>query len=128
MDLIKGIDRIALVIAILSLPIGYIFGTFIFSDVFVTKNPAYDAWILEREKGSPEPKKLSDGRVVLSFDLRPYNPPPMYLPQSKSQITVTFLAAFALSLLCFLSVLYGIRYGTRGTKWFTLWIIDGFKD
>lgn len=109
-NIIKGIDRIALVLAIVALLVGFFIGLDEYDDSFLTHNPEYTTY---------EINKNSDPFSVV---------PPFFLPRTPKQTVAYFSASAALGAFMFLAVLFGVRWGSRGTKWLLLWIAEGFKD
>ena len=170
MNIIKGIDRIALALAVVTLVGTFILGV---TDLIDEKkpNPEYTKW-----------KKEYSGRVDYLYERNPtIKPKPRasflekrypdanrlpilggfgsLIPDKKEQERLAVLQAVmeedtilqnikkreppkfndppivwvlglsaAVALISSLIVLFGIRGLTRGTKIFSFWIIDGFKD
>ena len=140
MNITKGIDRIALVIAIITIIPGFILGRYITYEEFKTITPEYKKWekkyndrgryLYQKNKktrmfysGSLELLRDYPDDIVLKNIWLKRPPKYQYLPQWK-RITGSIVAA----LISFIVVLFGIRGLTRGIKWFSLWIVEGFKD
>ncbi len=151
MNIVKGIDRIALVLAILAAVTGFILGLGETKDRFKTKNPDYKTWenkydarigYLEEEAAKKlGQKKARESGIVVSpemldtmWELKKDDPilrdivgsRPIeywYPPLYKGIIGGLITAS-----LFFLVMLFGICGMTRGIKRFSLWIIRGFRD
>lgn len=151
MNIIKGIDRIALVMAMITTIAVFVLAVLeLKSDR--TLNPEYRTWekecddrIKELEQKNPSIKlknrdtddyffdpdapKFRKRRKVLENDdilqnLRSRKPTQYkYLPA-----WMPYVYGSVVAFISFMIVLLGIRGATRGIKWFSLWIIDGFKD
>ena len=157
MNIIKGIDRIALVLAIIVM---VVVSVLVVGELQKGKTtPEYRTWekeyndrikYLEKKNPSiklkpndllffgPIPDDLADLKLtpklrkreeVLKDDTILQNilsrrpDQYKYLPAWKPYV-YGIVAAF----ISFMIVLLGIRGATRGIKWFSLWIIEGFKD
>ena len=115
MNIIKGIDRIALVLAIAAVIPGILFGIALSYDTFKTISPENEA------KYQEEYQKWSQSEGIgkrMNIPMRQYTAPPVW--QYLVGATIGGFISFAF-------VLYFIRGLTRGIRWLALWIIDGFK-
>jgi len=143
MNIVKGIDRIALVLAILAAVTGFILGLGETMDRFKTKNPDYKTWkekydaridYLEEEAAkklgekearafiaeklrTQEEFKKDDPilRDIISSKPAEYWYPPLYK---------RIIGGLIIASLSFLIVLFTICGITRGVKW----IVGGFID
>lgn len=146
MNIVKGIDRVALALAILAAVAGFILGLGETMDTFKTKTPDYKTWeekydarkdYLKEEAAKKLGQKKPRGSVIgpemaqTILDLEENDPilrdiissrPPEY-PLYKDIIGGLITAS-----LFFLVVLFSICGMTRGIKRFSLWIIRGFRD
>ena len=118
MNLTKGIDRIAVLIAILLLLPGYLEGFKYFRYKAKTLHPDYVQY-LERGFHPTDPTLavLTDGNSYVAFR-NIYQYPPSW----KSHV-----AGFVSAPLTFFLVLFGIRFSVRLTRRLTSWLIGGFK-
>jgi hypothetical protein len=147
MNIVKGIDRIALVLAILAAVIGFILGLGETKGRFKTKNPDYKTWKekydaridhLEKEAakklGQKKAREFLVEKYLMQEEFKEEDPilrnivssrpseywyPPLYKSIIGGLITAS---------LFFLFVLFSICGMTRGIKRFSLWIIRGFRD
>jgi hypothetical protein len=147
MNIVKGIDRIALVLAILAAVIGFILGLGETKGRFKTKNPDYKTWkekydaridYLEKEAakrlGQKKAREFLVEKYLMQEEFKEEDPilrniissrptkywyPPLYKSIIGGLITAS---------LFFLVVLFSICGMTRGIKRFFLWIIRGFSD
>jgi len=152
MNIIKGLDRIALVAAI-------IVAIFVFVLVILelkstrTLNPEYSRWkkkyddrIKELEQKNPS-IKLKNNIAGADYILNPDKPkfrkrqkvlendamlqnlqsrrPAYYIYEP---VWSCYVGGIVSALISFMAVLFGIRGATRGIKRISLWIIEGFKD
>jgi hypothetical protein len=146
MNIVKGIDRIALVLAILAAVIGFIFGLGETKDRFKTKNRDYKTWkekydaridYLEEAAKKLGEKKAREFLVERSLipevfekddpvlrDIGSSRPSEYWYPPLYKGIIGGLITAS----LFFLVVLFSICGMTRGMKRFSLWIIRGFRD
>ena len=132
MEIIKGLDRIALVLAIIAMVFGGGAGYSNHQEIKKTETPKYQAWAKKYDinPGSPHYGEVYDpyrAAEPLERGAEPWERPPS--PRYKHP---PFLASVLFGLLyasiSFVVVLFGFRGMTRGIKWFSLWIIDGFKN
>ena len=147
MNIVKGIYRIALVLAILAAVTGFIFGLAETMERFKTKNPDYKTWEekydarrdyleeeAEKKLRQKKAKTFLAEKLQIQMEYEKYDPilqdilsskPSEYLypPLYKSIIGGLITAS-----LFFLVVLFGICGMTRGIRRFSLWIIRGFRD
>ena len=150
MNIVKGIDRIALVLAILAAVTGFIVGLGETMDRFKTKTPDYKTWkekydaridYLEEEAA----KKLGQKKARESGIVSPEMVDTMWELQKDDPILRDIISSrpteywypplykgiiggLITASLFFLVVLFGICGMTRGIKRFSLWIIRGFRD
>lgn len=111
MNIIKGLDRIALVIAILAILPGFYVGALFYHEAYEKPNPKYSP---------PGPGFHLPGFRIPSQTREPSHIyPPWY-----DHIFPGLVGAGIGFVVC----LYGIRLGTRGVKHFSLWIRDGFRE
>ena len=116
MNIVKGIDRIALVLAIVAIIPGILFGIALSYDTFKTISPRNEA------KYQEEYQKWSQSEGIdrrMNIPIRQYTAPSVW--QYLIGATISGFVSFAF-------ILYFIRGLTHGTRWLALWIIDGFKD
>jgi len=143
MNIIRGIDRIALVLGIVPFLLGFYLGVHIVHEDFKTVTSKYKVWEkkyydridqLQQEvkKRSPDADRIKDPVYELrSLLMQEENDPilqniikrkpPKYQDRPPWQRIIGGLIIASLS---FLVVLFAIRGMTRGVKW----IIDGFRD
>lgn len=107
MNIIKGMDRIALVLAICFSIVGFIGGADDASERYRTINPEYERWA---------------ANPFLQVD----EPPPMYIKEAPLWKILAF--GFGSGGLSFVLVFYGIRGIVRGTIRLSKWIFEGFKS
>lgn len=131
MNIIKGIDRIALIIAIIALFPGFMGGVSFTQEKFKMVTPEYKEWVKEnqdnldsmKQKGDKIPKRLSKFAHVEDWDLdlgpTKYQDPPLWQP---------IMGGLIFAPLYSMAVLFGIRWASRGIRALFLWIIEGFKD
>ena len=115
MDIITGIDRIALAVAIIATVLVFTtFGHIYYEDEKILL-------IKSRETGEyiEEPVFIGLKYYDKNRYIWEYKRPPIWQPML---VGVTGAGC------TFLVVLFGIRLTTRGIKRFSLWIIDGFRD
>lgn len=123
MNMIKGLDRIALVLAIIAIVPSFLASYVYLQDALITLNPMHEAWEKCEKTGdcdkiiamhahidNPEERKF-----LAKMEPYKYNKPPMWKVSTFSAIT-TFL--------CFFVVLFGFR----GLIRLFAWIVAGFKD
>lgn len=125
MDIIKGLDRIALVLAIIAIVPGGVVG-YNSHHYRITETPKYQAWAKKHDINPESPFSGAIGydpyqRVMPSE--RPPSPRYMHPP-----VLVSVLFGLLSASISFVVVLFGFRGMTRGIKRFSLWIIKGFKD
>ena len=118
MNIIKGLDRIILVIAIISIIPGFFAGINIAKDKFKTENPKYEL----------DPSKFNwvdkSNKII--------KPEPEYIfPSIWEVLHYGFISSLAL----FLIINFGSQGLARGIKWLSIrikhlsiWIFKGFKD
>jgi uncharacterized membrane protein (DUF485 family) len=154
MNIIKGIDRIALLIAIIAMIAAFVLAVLVLkSDWNRPLNPEYSTWekkcddrIKELEQKNPSIKlKKNIDRLdyILDPDEQKFRKRQKVLEndailqnlRSRRPAYYIFLPAWmsyvypiVAALISFMAVLFGIRGATRGIKWISLWIITGFKD
>ena len=119
MNIIKGLDRIALVIAILVIVPGFMVGYSAHQEIKKTLTPQYQEW-----------SKKYGFDAVFCFIFRRIFPnikyhPPMY---NYPPVWISVLCGMLSAPISFVVVLFGLRGMNRGIKWFSLWLIEGFKD
>lgn len=146
MNIIRGMDRIALVLAIIAILPGFVLGVNITNEalksVTTEYKAEYKAWekkfgdvLRDLEKKDREWEKQQSSTYFKSIPpwewrreqgLEPPGPPRQrYNYPPAWQCIMGGIASAPLS---FLVVLYSLRGMTRGTRWFALWIIEGFRD
>ena len=126
MNIIKGLDRIAIILAIIALIPGFVMGTYLFSDlgtkdVFLTPADEANGYI-----GFYGGKKVKSD-IINNLDSFERNfirnhikvEPPTWQKN---------IAGIISSICIFFIVLYAFRGITRSTKILFLWIINGFKE
>ena len=127
MNIIRGMDRIALVLAIIAILPAFVLGGEIINRTFKSVTPDYEAKYKAWEKKfGKEWKEWESSGSIRMQGLGPPEPPGIEYnyPPDWQCILGGLLSAF----LSFVVVLYSFRGMTRGTRWFALWIIEGFKD
>ena len=148
MNVIKGLDRIAFVIAIIAILPGFILGANItnkaLKSVTMEYKAKYKAW---EKKFGEEYKKYTDlvkkekdrewreyggaRSAPISEWLRAQGIEPPEPPREEYNYPPGWqciLARLLSASLSFVVVLYALRGMTRGTRWLAVWIIDGFRD
>jgi hypothetical protein len=132
MNIIKGIDRIALVVAIVAIVPGALLGGVFVLEVCKTETPEHKAWQEKVEGWYQAEAKLKYRSIPLWIPTPGYNPPEEWKePRPKYKYRPVWqqvLGGVVAAPLSFFIVLYGIRGAIRGIKWFSQWIIKGFKD
>jgi len=149
MNIIKGIDRVALVVTIIAIPLGFLIGSFSVYHEFKFVSPAYIKWEkgkqdkpqelnrkqeeIDRSTKKPENRSpplsisgLTDKYISKIKVIGP--PPPEKYEYPSLRKTWSILGGLLSAFLSFVVVLLGIRGTTRGIKKFSLWIVDGFRD
>ena len=124
MNIIKGIDRVAWIIAVLAVPIGFVLGCAVTEEKYKVITTAYQAW--EKEYGDLFVKDTSSPLygAVLSPWNRPEPPKKYEYPEGwKSALGGTFSA-----IVFFVGTLAFIRVSSRGLKKLSLWVIEGFRN
>ncbi len=116
MNIIKGLDRIILVFAIAAVVPGFLFGWHISFATFKKPSPEY----IEYEK-ELEASAIPKGQVLKELSLFR----PKYIGPDLWKQAACGLAA---STLTFPLVLFGLCGATRGVKWISLWIAEGFRN
>jgi amino acid transporter len=121
MNIVRGMDRVSWVIAIIAIIPIFVLSVGIFMDIWKNENPAYLAW---------ENKKKN--RPFYTITDLSEQPPDRYIWPSISKVV---LPASATTIAGFFMVLFGIRWATFGIRWathgirvITLWVYKGFKD
>ena len=123
MNMIKGLDRIALVLAIIAIVPIFLAYYIIFQDKLITLNPMYEAWEKCEKTGdcdkiiamhahidNPEERKF-----LAKMEPYKYIKPPIWKVSTVSAVT-TFLGFFV------------VLFGFRGLIRLFAWIVAGFKD
>jgi hypothetical protein len=129
MNIVKGMDRIALVLATIAILPGFGMGFHVSSEMLTKANPEYYKW--EKELGGldydlQQYAALQDGgHWDIDSEFWLPDPPNKYCFPPTWRCT---LWGFVAAPLTFLVVLFGIRGITRGTKWLSFWIVEGFRD
>jgi len=129
MNIIKGIDRIALVVAIVAIVPGALLGSLFVFETCKTETPEYKAW-QEKVEGWFQANPNTGRYHFLSL---PYfseekewkEPWPKYKYPPIWQKVLGGVVAAPLS---FFIVLFGIRGTTRLVIWFATWLVAGFRD
>ena len=116
MNIIKGIDRIALILAVLAIIPGILLGSGLIYEEYKTVKPEDEA------KYNEEYRTYQEKKSNVAFPQAPvkkYTHPPVwqYLIGAITGATISFALVFCI-----------IRGLTRGIRWLALWIIAGFKD
>jgi len=149
-DLIKGFDRIAMVIAIIAIIPSFLIGMYITKDKFRTLLPEYKAWekkLKNREKWLIENSKLEHNNFkseindwlteyesqVAGFNLgdKQYQTIKAMEPRNKYKYPSNLeciIGSIVFAIISFAIMLFGIRGITRTIRWFYLWIFEGFKQ
>jgi len=140
MSIIKGIDRIALVLAFIAVVPGFWFGfDFYERDIKSILSLEYRIWLDQKREASKRIEERiragltgiwANGGIIITEEelLKEIPPEPKNkhpFPQSAFFNVLTGLISTALS---FAIVLYGIRYGVRAVRFISLWIYEGFKE
>jgi len=158
MNIIKGMDRIALVIAIIVVVPVFVYVVVELKNPgsvnseYITWKEKYDDRIKELEQKNPSIKLKPN--EPLSYGPIPYDLADLKLtPKRRKRQKVLqndailqnlrsrkpaqykyftrwqcYVGGIVAAFISFMVVLLGIRRATRGIKWFSLWIIEGFKD
>jgi hypothetical protein len=141
MNIIKGLDRIAIVLAAVAIIPGFFIGSIGYEDLKTKKE--FVRYNVEKEKDPPvsPPAKTTirvdeKGNVTRHLST-PSNDPFNYRPivttgewkiVYKPPVWQSFIVGIASSISIFLIVLFGFRGTARAIKTFYLWIINGFKE
>jgi len=120
MNIKKGMERIALIIAIVAIVPGLFLGVEFVSDKCRTETPEYKAWLKKTEELYPNWNNRGNKiRGFLPEELEmpwpPYKDPPIW------QLALGSVVVASLS---FFIVLFGIR----GTTRLVIWVVGGFRD
>jgi predicted PurR-regulated permease PerM len=127
MNIKKGMERIALVIAIVAIVPGFIQGFELFKN-FNNETPEYKAY----QKEIDDWNKANEGRPYDAWleVSKPEAPWPKYKDRPIRQFVFGVLGGAIYGTLSFFIVLFGIR-GTRhlarGTRHLAIWIVAGFR-
>ena len=129
MNIIKGIDRIALVLAVIIIIPGFIAGWEFTQDKFKTVSAEYKVYgkMENQRKNLPEDKKFTALEIykeIMSGPPRPARPAKYLYPPIWQMI----IGGLIFALVYFFFVLFGIRGSSRGIRRLSQWIIEGFKD
>jgi len=146
-DLIKGFDRIAMVIAIIAIIPSFIIGMDITKDKFRILLPEYKAWEIKfenRKKWLIENSKLEHNdfkserndwlaNYIEGFNVgdKQYQTIKAMEPRNKYKYPSNFegiMVSIVFALLSFAIMLFGIRGLTRAIKLLYLWILEGFEE
>ena len=125
-NIIKGLDRIILLLAILSLFFGFYLGASGYHDQ-LRWTPEYSKWYQDCKVASDKDKQdFLDGKTKwdLSGMILEGEPPKF----SKFAILHTIAAGSITSVVVFAIVFFGLKGITRLTRKISLWIIRGFKE
>ncbi len=155
MNIIRGLDRIALVLAILAIVPGFFLAGRTSYEGLKDLSPEYKEWrkefnkrveYLKQKMEKPEKRRVpyfpsysaSSLDTYYYYDLREYyewdditlkniwaKRPQTYKYPHPSQ---TISIGIVGAVLSFMVVLFGIRGTSRGIKRFSLWIIEGFRE
>ena len=118
MNIIKGIDRIVLILAIIAIVPGIILGVKISYDSLTTVYPEWIEWA----KNKPEFNIIYE-KDGITKQLYP-NPPVKYFRPHPLKMIAGGMVGAPLS---FLFVFFGLKGLTRGIRRLSIWIIEGFK-
>ena len=132
MNVIRGLDRMILVIAIIAVLPGFGLGFGFVREEFKTPTPEYQEYLREGNRENSrfnsldpyDPYSPAVGVTLYRPNKSPFPEKCYHYQPVWKCIPAGLLSAF----LSFVVVLYGFRGLTRGTKWFALWIIEGFRD
>ncbi len=124
MNIIKGIDRIALVLAIIAGVLGFFVGGGLISEELRTETPEYKEW-KQREQQKIDSAPIIGGERIIG--LLNLEDEPFFKYQA-APLWKSILGGVICIPISFIVVLFGVRGATRGIKKFSLWIIAGFKD
>lgn len=121
MNIKKGMERIALVIAIVAIVPGFIQGVELFKN-FNNETPEYKAY----QKEIDEWDKANIGKQYNPWFevLKPEAPWPKYKDRPIRQLVLGVLGGVVFATLSFFIVLFGIR----GTRHLAIWIVVGFRN
>jgi hypothetical protein len=149
MKIIKGLDRIFFLLALIAIVPSFFIGMNITENAFTTLTPEYIEWKKEyddrvdwiyREKkrkhyGKPKTrnvKPLPPGYVLeewLDSDIELQNiKAKKPIKYNYSPVWLNIIGGIAGSGVGFLIALFGLKGFTRGIRRLSLWIIDGFRD
>lgn len=138
MNIIKGIDRIALLIAIVVM-VPVFLHTIVDLKKPIGVSPKYIKWKKEYDDRIEYLRQInpSTGKFQTFLDILKREDDDKILqdilsrrPYKHAYRTgwVPYIWGVIASFISFIAVLFGICGATRGIKWFSLWIIAGFKD
>lgn len=109
-NIVRGLDRAILVVAIIAVVPGFIFGWMASYDQLKTMTPEYIAWSEGSGDGTSRTKPM---------------PTTMYEGPKRWHQVAGGLICSILTFLAVFSTLLGLA---RGLRWLTLWIAAGFRD
>ena len=140
MNIKKGMERIALVIAIVAIVPGFVMGVEFVSETCKTETPEHKAWQkkvdgwCEANPNWNKPDRITPWETV-GKDPPPEEwkePWPIYKDPPIWQLVLGGIVAAPLS---FFVVFFGIRgttqlviFGIRGTTRLVIWVVAGFRD
>jgi len=138
MNVIKGLDRIFIIIAVVAVVPGFFIGTNSFYELFKSETPEHIEWRREYDdqRSYMWQKRLKDSeplgplnpspaedelvmRIIKSNEPRAFNHPPDWL---------NIIGGFVGSVSSFFIVLFGFKGLAHGIKRLSTWIIEGFKN
>jgi hypothetical protein len=136
MQIIKGLDRIAFVIALVALIPGFVLGAHFVDEKLKSYMPEYAEWT--RKVDSRRDLLASQSEEQLKSDFTPQDILEIYLNDeileqllANEPTMPTWQVIFGGllgSILSFSIIFFGLRGLTRGIKKSSLWIADGFRD
>jgi len=121
-NIIKGLDRIILVIAVISIAYGFLAGHELFRDSKTVKiygddkAPKGYTYLYSSKSNSALLERFGDLPKIKEYKV--------YAPPNWQCIIAGIFGA----VIAFPVVLFGLRGIIRGTRWFFFWIAEGFKD
>ncbi|MCD6265271.1 MAG: hypothetical protein J7K02_04805 [Deltaproteobacteria bacterium] len=147
MNIIKGIDRIAIVLAVVSIIPGFISGVYYYDQYDIEKKDSlkeklFEKYLVRDIPEDPDKKippeiawELAKPKKALDLFEDEFPPPKEELQPEEDWRLVKYaprwhliIAGIASSISTFLIVLFSVCGISRVLKHISLWIVDGFKD
>ncbi len=157
MNIIKGLDRISFIVAVIAILPAFFFGTGYYYYEIESINPAYTKWWekrneveqaakkqyaqhkdrIDRELDKPKTKAKSgldllftNEVIHISRQVKKYVERTGGAPRKFKHPPVwqSLLVGFVTAGVTFVVVLFGLRFTTRGIKRLSIWVFEGFKE